>query len=159
MRLIINIPAYNEAGVIGKTIAAMPRRFDGIDEVLIQRLISNLVSNSLDASPAGSTIEIRVEPITLSGDATEWQRIKVIDSGSGISPDNLKRVLRPYFTTKIHGDENRGAGLGLAISQKIVQLHGGDLSIASEENQGTTVQVDLPCSQSRSRRPLEQVAE
>jgi signal transduction histidine kinase len=130
-----------------------------IDEVLIQRLISNLVSNSLDASRPGSTIRIQVEPLTLSGDSTQWQRIKVIDSGSGISPDNLKRVLRPYFTTKIHGDENRGSGLGLAISQKIVQLHGGDLSISSEENKGTTVQVDLPCTQSREKRPLAQLTE
>ncbi|HYE31818.1 MAG TPA: ATP-binding protein [Methylomirabilota bacterium] len=122
-----------------------------MDEVLIQRLLSNLVSNSLDASPHGSTIRIVVEPLTLSGDPAEWQRIQVIDEGAGISPENLKRVLRPYFTTKIHGDETRGVGLGLAISQKIVQLHGGDLSITSEENKGTTVQVDLPCVQAQGR--------
>lgn len=120
-----------------------------MDEVLIQRLLSNLLSNSIDASPQGSSIRVSVDSLSLSTEEAGWQRIRVIDSGSGISPENLKRVLRPYFTTKIHGDETRGMGLGLAISQKIVQLHGGDLSISSEENQGTTVQVDLPCVQPR----------
>jgi signal transduction histidine kinase len=74
----------------------------------------------------------------------DWYRLKIEDQGVGISPDNLRRVFTPYFTTKNTGDGKRGFGLGLAIARKIVHLHGGNLSIASKEKKGTTVQVDLP---------------
>jgi two-component system sensor kinase FixL len=56
-------------------------------------------------------------------------------------------VLTPYFTTKNRGDEGRGFGLGLAISRKIVALHGGHLKILSQVRKGTTVQIDLPSHQ------------
>jgi signal transduction histidine kinase len=62
-------------------------------------------------------------------------------------------VLDPYFTTKDHGDQERGFGLGLAICRQIVHLHGGNITIASEEKIGTTVQVDLPSRQVPHERP------
>ena len=66
---------------------------------------------------------------------------------------DLKRILKPYFTTKDRGDETRGFGLGLAICRQIVHLHGGNLNIASEERKGTTVQVDLPSRQINRHAP------
>ena len=77
----------------------------------------------------------------------DWLRVRVIDQGEGIPKENLSRILTPYFTTKNRGDENRGFGLGLAICRKIVNLHGGQLSIASQPKKGTTVQFDLPSRQ------------
>ena len=64
--------------------------------------------------------------------------------------ENLKRVFTPYFTTKNTGDGKRGFGLGLAIARKIVHLHGGNLTIASKEKNGTTVQVDVPSRQTKN---------
>jgi signal transduction histidine kinase len=81
----------------------------------------------------------------------DWHRLKVIDRGEGISPENLQRVFTPYFTTINTGDGNRGFGLGLAIARKIVHLHGGNLSITSKVKKGTTVQVDLPSKLSASQ--------
>jgi signal transduction histidine kinase len=77
-------------------------------------------------------------------------RVRIIDRGEGIKKEDLNRVFTPYFTTKNRGDENRGFGLGLAICRKIVHLHGGNLSIASQVKKGTTVQVDLPTRQTKS---------
>jgi signal transduction histidine kinase len=124
-----------------------------MDEVLIQRLIANLISNAIDASPSGSLIRVQVEHIDKSSASREWWRVRVIDQGEGISKENLGRILTPYFTTKNRGDENRGFGLGLAISRKIVNLHGGHLHISSQPRKGTTVQFDLPARQNQSAMP------
>lgn len=120
-----------------------------MDEVLIQRLIANLISNSIDASPTGSQIRVQLERLAKSDAAREWWRVRVIDHGEGIPKENLTRILTPYFTTKNRGDENRGFGLGLAICRKIVHLHGGQLSISSQPKKGTTVQFDLPSRQTK----------
>jgi signal transduction histidine kinase len=124
-----------------------------LDAVLIQRLISNLLSNAMDASPAGDQIKIRLFRLETTEKTRQWYRLQVIDHGEGISRDNLKQVFIPYFTTKDHGDERRGFGLGLAICRKIVHLHGGNLNIASQEKKGTTVEVDLPSRQVSKAAP------
>jgi signal transduction histidine kinase len=115
-----------------------------MDAVLVKRLICNLLSNAIDASPAGSEVEVRLTSLPKTEPNRDWHRLRIIDHGEGISSENLQRVFTPYFTTKNTGDGKRGFGLGLAIARKIVHLHGGNLSITSTEKRGTTVQVDLP---------------
>jgi signal transduction histidine kinase len=124
-----------------------------MDSVLIKRLVSNLLSNAVDASPFGSPIKIQLASLPKTELSRDWYRLKVVDQGEGISQENLRRVFTPYFTTKNTGDGKRGFGLGLAIARKIVHLHGGNLSIASKEKKGTTVQVDLP---NKSNQPQNQ---
>jgi signal transduction histidine kinase len=114
------------------------------DEVMVKRLLGNLISNAIDASPARAPIQIQMARLPRSEANRDWVRIKVVDVGSGISRENLERVFTPYFTTKNRGDGERGFGLGLAIARRIVHLHGGNLRIASVEKKGTTVEVDLP---------------
>jgi signal transduction histidine kinase len=124
-----------------------------MDPVLIKRLICNLLSNAIDASPPASEVQTHLAPLP-AGDATRgWHRLRVIDYGEGISAENLQRVFTPYFTTKDTGEGKRGFGLGLAIARKIVNLHGGNLSITSQENKGTVVQVDLPARLSQGHAP------
>jgi len=115
-----------------------------MDAVLVKRLICNLLSNAVDASPPDSQINIQLSLLPKTELHRDWYRLQITDQGDGISPENLKRVFTPYFTTKNTGDGKRGFGLGLAIARNIVHLHGGNLSIASKEKKGTTVQVDLP---------------
>ena len=124
-----------------------------MDSILIQRLIGNLLSNAIDASPSRSTIRIELQQLARTEASRDWLRIKIIDEGEGIRRDHLKRIFKPYFTTKDRGDETRGFGLGLAICRQIVHLHGGNLNIASEEKKGTTVQVDLPSRQINRQMP------
>lgn len=120
-----------------------------MDEVLILRLVGNLIANASDASPPNSRVAVLLTRLSKHESGLEWLRLRVVDNGSGISKRNLTRVLNPYFTTKDHGDQDRGFGLGLAICRQIVHLHGGNITIASEEKVGTTVQVDLPSRQVR----------
>jgi signal transduction histidine kinase len=138
------VQANAEAKGISVTFQVESEVMVEMDAVLIKRLLSNLLSNAVDASPAGSKIEIQLAPLPKTELNRDWYRVKVMDHGEGISQENLRRVFTPYFTTKNTGDGKRGFGLGLAIARKIVHLHGGNLSIASKEKKGTTVQVDLP---------------
>ncbi|MEQ1859914.1 MAG: ATP-binding protein [Chthoniobacteraceae bacterium] len=124
-----------------------------IDEVLIQRLLNNLISNSVDASSPGGEIRVVLDRLAKTEAARDWFRLRVIDQGEGIPTENLDRVLRPYFTTKDRGDEARGFGLGLAISRRIVALHGGQLTISSQVRRGTVVQIDLPSRPFRAQLP------
>ena len=118
-----------------------------MDDVLILRLIGNLLSNAIDASPAGTVVQAVLLRLPRTEISRDWYRVQVVDQGEGISKENLKRIMMPYFSTKNQGDGKRGFGLGLAIARKIVHLHHGNLYIASEERKGTTVQVDLPSKQ------------
>ena len=65
--------------------------------------------------------------------------IVISDRGAGIPEKTLARIFEPFFTTK-----RRGSGLGLAISRRIVERHGGRLSVASEVGKGTSFRVELP---------------
>jgi signal transduction histidine kinase len=124
-----------------------------MDSALIKRLICNLLSNAVDASPNGSQIDVEITPLPKTELHRDWHRLRVIDRGEGITQENLQRVFTPYFTTKNTGDGKRGFGLGLAIARKIVHLHGGNLSITSKIKRGTTVQVDLPSKLSLEAAP------
>ena len=121
-----------------------------LDPVLVQRVIDNLISNAIDASPAGTTIDITLKRLSRLRGVSGWFRLEVSDRGHGISRENLKKVFTPYFTTKDKGDKTRGFGLGLAICRRIVHLHHGQMSLRSEVGKGTTVIVELPGEQQRS---------
>jgi signal transduction histidine kinase len=65
--------------------------------------------------------------------------VAVVDTGSGIAPEDLDKLFVPFFTTR-----HEGTGLGLAISRRIVQAHGGELDVASRLGEGSTFTVRLP---------------
>ena len=95
--------------------------------------------NAIDAMPDGGNLTIRTR--TFDDHNYIWTEFEVSDTGGGISAENLARIFDPFFTTKREG---KGTGLGLAVSYGIVTKHGGQINVASELNQGTTVTVRLP---------------
>ncbi|OQW33622.1 MAG: hypothetical protein A4E19_04360 [Nitrospira sp. SG-bin1] len=103
---------------------------------LLQVLL-NLLNNAIDCSNEGGTITLafRVEPETI--------RITVSDRGSGIAPENLPHIFDPFFTTKT-GNDQKGMGLGLSISQSLVMAMGGKIEVETELNGGSTFSVLLP---------------
>jgi PAS domain S-box-containing protein len=114
------------------------------DQEALYRALVNLVANALDAMPRGGTLALRVgwnEPDTLSGTRTSARRlaIEVEDSGSGIAPTDLDRVFNPFFSTK-----ESGTGLGLALTQKIVEDHGGSIDVRSVPGAGALFRIVLP---------------
>ncbi|MCA8951313.1 MAG: hypothetical protein KDE27_17530 [Planctomycetes bacterium] len=111
-------------------------RIDGSANHLLQVLI-NMLLNAKDASSSGSVV--RLDNELAEGEV----RLRVVDFGTGIAPDNLAKVFDPFFTTK---DVDKGTGLGLAISHGIVERHGGRIEIDSQVGRGTTFLVVLPLS-------------
>lgn len=101
----------------------------------IRQAFANLVINACDAMPAGGTLAVR-SAVAPTGDAIE---LSIRDTGHGMSPEVLSKVLDPFFTTK-----EKGTGLGLSVVYGVVKRHGGRLSIDSAPGQGTTITIQLP---------------
>ncbi len=110
-----------------------------IDPALMEQVLLNLLSNAQQASAEGA-------PITVATRLVEDQaEIAVIDRGSGIPPEKLETIFNPFVTTK-----QTGVGLGLAIVAKIVDGHGGKISVESEQGKGSTFRVRLPLSPAKT---------
>lgn len=114
------------------------------DRVLLERMLTNLVHNAVDASDRGKVVTLRGQYVESARMKHPFVRLTVEDNGRGIDPQLLKKIYEPYFTTKTTGDRQRGFGLGLTISLRIVQLHCGKLHMSSILGRGTTARVDLP---------------
>jgi two-component system NtrC family sensor kinase len=107
----------------------------------LQQVLVNLLNNALDAVIArhgSSGGEIRIETGPMENRHLE---IKIRDNGCGISPENLKKIFTPFFTTKPVG---KGTGLGLSVCFGIIDKMGGEMSVDSQENVGTTFSIRLP---------------
>jgi signal transduction histidine kinase len=113
------------------------------DRQHLRQVFLNLFTNASDAMPDGGVLTPRVFPGSLP-DGRAAVVVEVADTGSGIPPDLLAKVVEPFFTTK---PEGVGTGLGLAICRRIVQQHSGILEIESRVGEGTTVRVTLPVRQ------------
>jgi signal transduction histidine kinase len=110
------------------------------DESLLRRAFINLLRNAAEAiDPQSLRKTIFITGIVDAGSDRRYAHIRVGDTGSGISPDDLPRVFIPFFTTK-----SRGYGIGLALVQKIVVGHGGDVSVEKSDSSGTIFHCRLP---------------
>jgi signal transduction histidine kinase len=108
----------------------------------LEQLFLNLLTNALDAMPAGGRLRVAARP---AGDRIE---VKVADNGTGIAADQLKRIHEPFYTTK-----DDGFGLGLAICRSILWESDGDMKVESAPGRGTTVTVVLPVAAPASIPP------
>lgn len=116
-----------------------------MDGEKIRQALINLLKNALEASPAGTTVSVRI----LCPPHDPQFYIQVQDQGKGIDPAHVKKLFTPYFSTK-----GSGTGLGLAHSQKILQSHGGNVELVqSTPGQGSTFSLILPQPKTESGMP------
>jgi two-component system cell cycle sensor histidine kinase/response regulator CckA len=108
-----------------------------IDGAKMIRVLMNLLNNSTDAMPEGG--KVSVSSRLFQDDGQKKLRLIVSDTGRGIPPEKLPLVQEPFYTTKLHG-----TGLGLSICRRIVEAHGGTLTISSQFNKGTTIEIVIP---------------
>ena len=137
------------------------------DRFQLTQAFINIFNNALEAMPEGGSLHLTVKTVQRSAwfgtefgfrIGRKWKKkissklttpyselnrdfmeISIADTGKGIPPERLNKIFAPYYTTK-----ERGVGLGLAITQRMIQAHEGTLEVQSLENQGTTVIVRLP---------------
>jgi len=104
-----------------------------VDVEKMKRVFVNIIKNAIDAMPEGGTLKIT------SRRKDGKLEISFVDTGIGMSKDVLEKIWTPFFTTKA-----RGIGLGLSICKRIMEAHGGNISVESASEKGTTFTVTLP---------------
>ena len=126
-----------------------------IDRGQMQQVLINLLLNADESMPDGGTLVIRLQSGKLPDEASDVAGdaaviIEFEDEGQGIPPDAIDQVFDPYFTTK-----SEGTGLGLTSAYRVVQRHGGVLSLQSEHARGTTLRLHLPVAKGqKTNKPL-----
>jgi len=104
-----------------------------IDPTLMKRVLTNLITNALQAMPEGGQLTIRLSK------KEENAFISIQDTGVGISEENLGKLFHPLFTTK-----SKGAGFGLSVCKRMVEAHDGNIMVESKVGKGSTFTVKLP---------------
>jgi two-component system, NtrC family, sensor kinase len=133
----LNIAKYYK-GVKSRTIVAeipadLPAMFVVRDQLV--QVFLNLILNAIDATSKNGRIDIRAMRYD------DWLMASVRDDGPGIPPGQAAKLFQPYFTTKKHG-----TGLGLFVSRRLVEEHGGEVTFVSGVGEGTEFRVKLPIS-------------
>jgi len=100
----------------------------------IKQVILSFIQNSADSISGEGQITLTTEQ------QGSQLKIKIQDTGHGISEDNIENLFDPFFTTKAQ----QGTGLGLSVSYGIIRDHGGDIEVKSELDKGTTFTINLP---------------
>jgi two-component system cell cycle sensor histidine kinase/response regulator CckA len=120
------------------------------DASQLQQILINLAVNSRDAMPEGGTLKIFTDLVNKAGNpiatvnkkAENFVRLRIVDTGHGISDEIKTKIFEPFFTTK--RAKGRGSGLGLSITFGIVREHKGELRVESKPGEGATFDILLP---------------
>lgn len=143
---LVQHPLERKLISLNRSFKAAPDSITGDDYQLEQAFV-NLFLNAVEAMEAHGSLTVATEfvkpaPAKAAQSDRNSQpqvRVTISDTGTGIVPENMKRLFDPFFTTKHHG-----TGLGLPITRRIFQEHDGDISVQSEVNKGTTFSIMLP---------------
>lgn len=134
------------------------------DPGLLDQVLVNLIINARDAMPSGGQLKIETTAITLDQPLTnrflnlepgEYIRLRVTDSGSGITDKVLNRIFEPFYTTK---DKGKGTGLGLSMAYSLVEQSGGQIDVASRPDEGTRFDLYLPIANARPEDSLSETS-
>ncbi len=165
-RTTLRLESTNLTGAFEETMALLRRTFDPRIHLIthlspepwqvqadlgqINQALMNLCLNARDAMPEGGRLSLEMENVTLTSEAArlhldaragDFVRLRIRDTGEGISPEVLPHIFEPFFTTKGPG---RGTGLGLAMVFGIVKQHQGWIECASQRGEGTCFDICLP---------------
>ena len=100
----------------------------------LKQAIFNIFKNAMESISNEGSIDLSAEP-----KGKDWISIKISDTGSGLSPEEIEKIFNPDYTTK-----EKGLGLGLTLAHEIIKGHGGDIQVRSRPGQGTTFEILLP---------------
>jgi signal transduction histidine kinase len=111
-----------------------------VDKDRMAQVFDNVIQNALEAmSEGGGTLSVKLASQPYTGDNGSDVCVEFRDTGKGMDPSVASHVFDPFFTTK-----PSGTGLGLSICHELVQAHGGDIRVESEEGRGTSVRITIP---------------
>jgi signal transduction histidine kinase len=117
-----------------------------VDREQIKQVFLNILLNAIDATPEKGKITVKTRSFLKPG-GEPYVQVEFTDTGCGIPSDQLEEIFNPFFTTK-----NTGSGLGLSISNQIVQDHKGYIDVESQLNYGSSFFINLPVNQEHPKR-------
>ena len=126
-------PQADAGGIVLRSTLPEDPIICNVDANLIKQAMLNLMINAVQVMSPGDELLIRLSAQKASA------IVEVIDTGPGISSEDLDKVFEVYFSTKPHG-----TGLGLPTTRRIVREHGGDITVESEPGKGTRFVIELP---------------
>ena len=139
---LVHARAAQQNVTIGYAAAQQPILIDG-DPSQLQQVLVNLLLNGIEAMPGGGTLSVALHPPDRESQAEDeapFCQVEVLDNGEGIPNEVLDHLFEPFVTTK-----ERGTGLGLAVSRRIVEEHGGELRATNRVERGACFIMRLPC--------------
>lgn len=110
--------------------------YASVDDSSMRGALMNLMLNAIEAMPHGGTLSIA------ANQTDETVQLEITDTGTGMGEEEVKKILEPFYTTK-----ERGLGLGMPYAKKVVDQHGGAISIDSQSGKGTKISITLPAGQ------------
>ena len=135
---VVNLYAESVENIQIKTNLVPDLPLLSLDSEQITQALGNLIKNAIEAMPNGGTLNVSTQLVN-----EEKIRVKIQDTGTGMSPETQAQIFDPYYTTK-----DTGTGLGMAIVQRIITDHDGEIFVESEAGIGTTVWIELYCATS-----------
>jgi len=149
---VLSVSAISRQQLLNQGIEVELRLSENLPRVLgdknqIEQVLLNLISNARDAMEGCSQKVLAIQTdLSQKGQQVE---IRVSDTGIGITTEEIEQIFNPFFTTK---DSDKGIGLGLSISYRIIDAHQGKIKVKSKLNKGTTFIVSLPIYLVRGKR-------
>ncbi|HVM94826.1 MAG TPA: ATP-binding protein, partial [Candidatus Acidoferrales bacterium] len=150
----------NLASIVDSSLTQMRAKLDGakvtvqrnyiggptamVDAEKLRQVFANIIDNAIDAMqsiPEDRRLELYIENGS-NGVKAPRATLRIRDNGCGIAGDKIDKIFNPFFTTK-----EKGTGLGMAISKKIVEAHEGTIDVLSEQGRGTEFVISLPLPQ------------
>ncbi|MAZ72575.1 MAG: hypothetical protein CMC70_05465 [Flavobacteriaceae bacterium] len=106
------------------------------DQDKLEKILTNILSNAFKFTPTNGSVSVSI----MAND--EWLFIEISDTGTGINPEDLKNIFDRFYQAE--GNEEKGSGIGLALTKELVELHGGQISVDSTKGLGTTFKIRIP---------------
>jgi signal transduction histidine kinase len=121
------------------------------DERKVKQILLNLLSNAVKFTPDGGRVTLMATPARGPSGAPEMVEIAVSDTGLGIAPADQATIFEEFRQVGSGPQKQEGTGLGLTLTKKFVELHGGRIWVSSEVGQGSTFTLTLPRESGRPR--------
>jgi two-component system phosphate regulon sensor histidine kinase PhoR len=114
------------------------------DEGTLVEAVVNIVGNAVKYSPTGSRVEI------IASNMDDQVVIEINDNGIGISSEDLPFIFEDFYTSRSNQQMERGSGVGLALTRRIIEAHNGTVTVESEQGKGSTFKMRFPAMNDRS---------
>lgn len=142
LSLVENQASFQNIKIVKELAPVLPEIM--VDANQIHQVFMNIILNAQEAMPEEGFLTVASDLI----DGDQWIEVKFIDTGCGISEENMDKLFDPFFTTK---ETDKGTGLGLAVSYGIMERHQGTIEVESRLGKGTTFIIKLPVTGKEKR--------